>query len=110
MKFQMNNYNWLIKLASSDEVKEAFNNKDEDSYYYGVTTFSKQEILINKNATEEKQKETLYHELMHAYLYCYIGDNLTKFNEEDLCCISAKSHRIIHKIAKDFFQKLGGKK
>ena len=65
MKFKMNNYNWTIKYATADEIKAVFNDKNDDSYYFGLTRLSKQEILINKEATREKQIEALYHELMH---------------------------------------------
>lgn len=104
MKIKMNNFTWIIKYATADEVKAVFNDSNPDSYYFGSTTLSRQEVLINKEATKEKQKETLYHELMHVYLYSYIGDSLQSFNEEDLSCISAKSHDLIHKICNDFFE------
>lgn len=105
MKFKMNDMEWVIKCASADEVKAVFDDKDKDSYYYGSTTLSKQEILINNEVSLEKQKETLYHELMHCYIYCYLCDGL-QFDEEGICNISAKSHNMIHKIAEDYFKVL----
>ena len=102
MKFIMNELEWNVRYASADEVKAVFNDKNEDSYYYGSTTLSKQEILINRESTKEKQKETLCHELMHCYIFCYLCDGI-QFDEEGVCNISAKSHNIIHKIAEDFF-------
>ena len=107
MKFKMNELEWSIKDATADEVKAVFNDKNEESYYYGSTTMSTQEILINKEATKEKQRETLYHELMHCYIYCYLCDGL-QFDEEALCNISAKSHNMIHKICEDYFGLKGG--
>lgn len=104
MKFKMNDLEWSIKYASADKVKAGFNDKSEESYYYGSTTLSKQEILINKEVSKEKQKETLYHELMHCYIFCYLCDGL-QFDEEGICNISAKSHNMIHKITEDFFKK-----
>lgn len=104
MFFEMNGYNWEIKYATAEEVKKEFNDNNPDSYYFGITTMSKQQILINNEVSIEKQKETLYHELMHCYINCYILDGL-QFDEEGLCNISAKSHNMIHKIAEDFFQK-----
>lgn len=104
MKFEMNGFKFIINYASADEVKAVFNDKNEESYYYGSTTLSTQQILINKEATKEKQKETLYHELMHCYIYCYLCDGI-QFDEEGLCNISAKSHDMIHKIVEKF---LGG--
>ena len=103
MKFKMNDLEFTIRYASANEVKAVFNDKNEDSYYYGVTTLSKQEILINNEISREKQKETLYHELMHCYIFCYLCNGL-QFDEEGLCNISAKSHNIINKISDDFFE------
>ena len=102
MKFIMNDLEWEIRYASAEEVKAVFNDKNEESYYFGSTTLSRQEILINKEVSLEKQKETLYHELMHCYINCYLCDGM-QFDEEGLCNISAKSHNMIHKIAEDFF-------
>lgn len=104
MQFEMNGQKWTIKYATAEEVKTVFNDKNEESYYYGSTTMSKQKILINKEATKEKQIETLYHELMHVYIFCYLCDGL-QFDEEGLCNISAKSHDIIHSITKKYFEK-----
>lgn len=106
MKFEMNGLIWIIKDATADEVKQAFGDtKNDDSYYYGITTLSKQRILINNEITIEKQKQTLYHELMHCYIYSYITDNLGSIDEETFCDISAKSHDIIHKIVEEYFRK-----
>lgn len=105
MKFKMNDLEWTIKNASADEVKAVFNDKNEDSYYYGSTTLSKQEILINNEVSKEKQIETLYHELMHCYIFCYLCDGL-QFDEEGICNISAKSHNIIHEIVERYFNKV----
>lgn len=103
MKFRMNDLEFTIEYATAEEVKKVFNDKKEESYYYGSTTLSEQKILINKEVSKEKQKETLYHELMHCYIYCYLCDGL-QFDEEGLCDISAKSHNIIHKIVEEYFK------
>ena len=105
MKFKMNDLEWEIKYATADEVKAVFNDTNPDSYYYGSTTMSTQEVLINKEASKEKQRETLYHELMHCYIYCYLCDGL-EFDEEGICNISAKSHNMIHRIADEFFNQI----
>ena len=105
MRFIMNNLKWEIKEATAEEVKKTFNDNNENSYYCGSITHSSQIILINKETTIERQKETLYHELMHCYLYCYITNNIDNLDEETFCDISAKSHDIIHKIVEDYFNK-----
>ena len=103
MKFKMNNLEWEIKKASAEEVKAGFNDNNPESYYFGSTTLSTQTILINEEASIDKQRETLYHELMHCYIACYICDGL-QFDEEGLCNISAKSHDMIHSIVEEYFK------
>lgn len=104
MKFKMNNLKWEIKQASAEEVKAGFNDNNPESYYFGSTTLSTQTILINSEVSIEKQRETLYHELMHCYIACYLCDGL-QFDEEGICNISAKSHDIIHEIVEEYFKK-----
>jgi len=103
MKFKMNELEWEIVEATQEEVKSNFNDKNPDSIYFGCTQLSSQKILLNKEASKEKQRITLYHELMHCYLYCYICDGF-QFDEEAICEISAKSHNMIHKIAEEYFK------
>lgn len=67
---------------------------------------SEQRILINNEVSYKKQKQTLYHELIHAYIYSYITDEGIE-NEEVICNIGAKSHDLIENITKEFFKKKG---
>ena len=102
----MNDLEWEIKYASAEEVKKGFNDNNPESYYFGSATLSTQTILINKEAFKEKQKEILYHELMHCYIACYLCNGM-QFDEEGICNISAKSHNMIHRICEDFFKNGG---
>ncbi|MBO7527180.1 MAG: hypothetical protein J6T74_04685 [Clostridia bacterium] len=103
MKFKMNELEWEIKEATADEVKSNFKSASEESIYFGCTQLSTQTIILNKEASKEKQRQTLYHELMHCYIYCYICDGLN-FDEEGICELSAKSHNMIHEIAERYFK------
>ena len=76
----------------------------EDYFFYGLTTLSKQRVLLNKDIHIERKKKTLYHELMHVYKDVFIGNEEWKISEEELCDISACSHDIIHKIVEDYFK------
>lgn len=105
MKFKMNDLEFEIKYASANEVKAVFNDESPESYYYGATTLSEQRILINREVSKEKQRETVYHELMHCFIYCYLMEGM-QFDEEGLCNISSKSHNIIHNIAEKFIKKV----
>ena len=99
----MNELEWEIKEASADEVKSNFPEAKPESIYFGCTQLSTQTILLNNEVSKEKQRQTLYHELMHCYIYCYICDGLN-FDEEGICELSAKSHRMIHEITERYFK------
>lgn len=103
MQFKMNDLIWTIKYATESEVRERIGDKNTESYYYGCATLSMQEILINKDVSVERQRKTLYHELMHAYIASYMFEGLS-FDEEALCDVSAKSHDMINRIASAFFE------
>lgn len=101
MKFKMNDLEWTIEYATYEKIKKGFNDTNPNSIYFGSTILSEQRVLISKECSLEKQRQTLYHELMHCYIYCYIMDGLS-FDEEGICNISAKSHNMIHKIVESF--------
>lgn len=105
MKFKMNNIKYEIKEVDSklmyDEVHQE--NPKDGSDYLGMHIPMKQIIMLNKNLKQDQKKRTLYHELMHCYIWNY-SLNLTNMCEEDICNISANSHDIIHKIVEDYFR------
>lgn len=110
MKFKMNGYDWVIEYKTTEELKKELNKEDDKEYYcYGLTVFSKQRIYINEEVSKQRQRHTLYHELMHCYIGSYINDEMLSFDEEALCNISAKSHDIINNIANDFFETVSKK-
>jgi Zn-dependent peptidase ImmA (M78 family) len=108
MKFKINNRNWIIKETSKDWLLEQFKKENSDGVYcFGLTRYSEQTIYINNELHIDVKRQTLYHELMHCYIWSYIH-NCDNYGEEVLCDISANSHDIIHKIVEDYFR--GGKK
>lgn len=110
-KFKINNREWYIEEVYIKTIREEYN-KDlpdnskvgENYFFYGLTTLSKQRILLNKDIHIERKKKTLYHELMHVYKDVFIGSEDRKYTEEDLCDISANSHDIIHEIVEKYFK------
>ena len=104
MKFKMNNRTWEIVEAEPEYLLQEYNNEFGDiSYCFGFTKISDQKICINKELCQDQKKQTLYHELMHCYIWCYIH-NFDEIGIEALCDISANSHDIIHKIVEDYFK------
>ena len=111
MKFKINNREWYIEEVDIKTIREEYNKDlsdnskvNEDYVFYGLTTLSKQRVLLNKDIHIERKKKTLYHELMHCYLFTYVSFNNIDFCIDDFCDISANSHDIIHKIVEDYFK------
>ena len=104
MKFKINDREWIIKEVEQNELCSANNDFSGESCYYGTTFPSTQEIWLYKDIKKETKEKTLYHELMHCYLYSFISFNNIDFSIDDFCDISANSHNIIHKIVEDYFK------
>lgn len=104
MKFQVNNDNWEIKEISNADMNIISGSDLKETFTHGTTQYSENTIYINEDSPNKKK--TLYHELMHMYMYEYGHNQWNKeFNNEDVCEISSSSHDFIHKIAEDYFKK-----
>ena len=104
MRFEINNRNWIIKEVSQQELQTELNDFNGEGNYYGLTLPDIQEIWLWKDVKEVQKKKTLYHELMHCYLFSYVSFNNINFSIDDFCDISANSHDTIHKIVEDYFK------
>lgn len=106
MKFKINNIDYIIIEKTKEEmfgaVKEP--NKEDGKDYLGLHFSAKNEIWLLNTLKKQQKRRTLLHELMHAYVWCYLN-NIKQIDEEDLCDISANSHDIINRISKEFFNK-----
>lgn len=103
MKFKMNDNEWEIKEISNAEMNDMFG---ENGYTDGVTNYTHHMIYINNDILDKKR--TLYHELMHCFLYEY-GHNQNadkSFSYDDVCEVSACSHDIIHEIVEEYFKEV----
>lgn len=104
MKFWINNRQWTIEEVNSDWLlTEYIKENDKGVYCFGLTKYNEQVIYINTEVHKDVKKQTLYHELMHCYLWNYV-QNFDEVSEELLCDISANSHDIIHKIVESYFE------
>jgi Zn-dependent peptidase ImmA (M78 family) len=103
MKFKINNRQWNIEEVESNFLLKKYKEYDEQALYcFGMTKYEIQTIFINKDMDKEVKKQTLYHELMHCYIWNYSNIH-NEYTEEELCDLSANSHDIIHKIVEDYF-------
>lgn len=93
---------WEIKEINNSEMNMMCGSDLKDSFTHGTTEYSENIIYINKDSPI--MKRTLYHELMHCFLYEFGHNPWEKeFNAEDVCEISACSHDMIHEIVKKYF-------
>lgn len=103
MKFEINNREWEIKEVPKEWLLEEYKKEYENGVYcFGLTRYSKQIIYLNDELCKDVKRQTLYHELMHCYIWSYIHC-FNEIGEEAMCDISANSHDIIHKIVEDYF-------
>ena len=103
-KFKMNDRIWEIKEVDKEWLLEEYKKEYDNAVYcFGLTRYSKQVIYLNNELCDDVKKQTLYHELMHCYIWNYIH-SFSEISEEALCDISANSHDIIHKIVEDYFK------
>ena len=104
MEFKMNDRMWKIEEVDAKWVLELLQEESPNSTYcFGATKYNLQTIFLNNELPFETKKQTLYHELMHCYIWSYLS-NQFEYNEEQLCDITANSHDIIHKIVEDYFK------
>lgn len=104
MKFKINNRDWEIKEVDAKWILDLLNEESPNSTYcFGATKYNLQTIYINKEMPIQTKKQTLYHELMHCYIWNYLS-NQFEYNEEEICDISANSHDIIHNIVEEYFR------
>lgn len=107
MKFKIKNYEYEIKEVDDTE-KDFFTNNNE-LRIYGQTDYEKQLIRIYKDLPYQRKRDTLIHELTHAFHDVYLASQhiKDKFDEEDICCFMASYGESILKIVEDYFKGVG---
>lgn len=104
MIIRIKNYEYEI-LEVGQEEKDFFD-ENSDLKLYGQTIYTKQKIKLYKDLTYQRKRETLIHELTHAFHDVYLASQhiKDKFDEEDICCFMASYCEDILKIANDYFK------
>lgn len=105
MNITINNNNWVILEKDAKTMLEEYKKDHEDAIFcFGLTFYAKHEIWLNKEMCNDEKIATLRHELMHAYLWSIGCCGYTRFDEEDVCNMSAKSAYLINDIVKKYFK------
>ena len=86
-RFEINNTFWKIIEKDGTTLLDSFNSENEDKVnsVFGITSYSKHEIWINKDMCQDQKIKTLKHELTHCYIWNYGLYNVPRFNEEMVC-------------------------
>ena len=79
MKIKIHDYTWTVELV--DETDEDL----ENGRFDGRTSYRKLRIAVNKNQAPDMIKETLMHELTHAYLGMQGRFNAKRLTIEEIC-------------------------
>jgi len=82
MRFVINKRNWNVKLVAEDSKYLCV---EEGEEVCGITSFAKATIYLNKEIDKDVMKDTIVHELTHAYLFTYGFNQFENFNEENVC-------------------------
>lgn len=79
----INNIPFRIEFASPEVVAERFTDGiDDGKVYFGITDYIKQDILIRSDLGKVVARQTLIHELTHAFLF---GLGVSVIGEEQVC-------------------------
>lgn len=100
MKVKIHNATWEVKEVS--EVGES-----GDNSFWGETDYSRNIMEIKKDLPIDKKRDTLIHELMHAYFYEYghMQNNKRKYHYEEVCNLMAMFADDIVNITNKYFNK-----
>lgn len=81
---KIGNAEYKIYFLNNDFDKRLYL-KDDEKYHFGIINFADEEIYINGNLTLNKIKQTLVHEITHAFINEFGFKAIDYFNEEQIC-------------------------
>ena len=80
-------------IVFKDEIKDK-----SEGFYFGLCEYDKQIIQINNKVSNERVKQTLLHEITHAFHFEYYGCHMFEDKEEFLAeFVSLCAEKIIEK-------------
>lgn len=105
MKIKIKNYEWeIIEVDDTDKDFVV----DSEIRLFGQTIYSKQLIKLYRDIPITRKRETLIHELTHAFYDVYLNSYhiKDKFDEEDIACFMATYSEDILEIVDNYFNRL----
>lgn len=80
MKVKINHY--MYEIIEVDNFDDA----PDKTIAFGHTDFINQTIRLNKHLKSEQKKQTLMHELTHAFMMCYGFGQITEQMPVEVMC------------------------
>lgn len=106
IKTKIFNKNWLIEFINGNDPRLGL--PEKDIVYAGLCVGSIRRIYIANDMISDKIKETLIHELTHAYMRETLQDFDIKKSEEFICdFIGLFGEEIVNKADKILAQRKG---
>ena len=99
-KVKINNLEYTIEEV--DEIGKS----DDGGTYSGQIDYIDQKILILKRLSKEQKKNTLRHELTHAFLWAYGFAQMESLHYETICDFVGIYSEQIVKIANEYIEKI----
>lgn len=101
MTFKIKDRTWKIKLVSQEEFIRT--SEEKETFFFGQCDHVKQTIYILTDLTHEQAKQTLIHELTHAFMNVYGFGHITEQVPLEIMCdfVGCYAEEIV-KIAEKF--------
>lgn len=111
MEFTINKLKWEIKELSNEEIHDLrielglkqYEEINEHVFNLGFTDNTQQKIYLNSTLNKQQLKNTLIHELVHAWLWS-VGASYTQYCEDALCDTVSASYEFIHETVEEYFK------
>lgn len=101
MEFKIKDRTWKVKLISQNEFIRTADEKE--TLFFGQCDYITQTIYILADLSYEQSKQTLIHELTHAFMYVYGFGHITEQVPLEIMCdfVGCYAEEIV-KIAEKF--------
>ena len=88
LKFKINKLNWNVQSVPHEDERLKINNK----LCFGVTNYLNLNIYLNAAQSEELFRQTVIHELVHAFSFSFGVHLVANENTEESVCDFIGSH------------------
>lgn len=99
MIIKINNIPWIVKMVKRDNKNM---NPTTDEMYLGLCNYEASTIRIRKGMTKEVTRQTLIHELVHAFLFSH---GISVNGDEAMCDFIGSHADSIIKIANEIMER-----